>query len=63
MDAGVAAAQIIVHVRAMVEAEEDLATFLAELPQSQPGLRVETKGLAKANAVPFSEDSAPDTKG
>lgn len=99
VDAGLAAAQIIVQVRAMVdsgrygqlratvghvrtspglpsvvpdlaeitvdlrnpdddlmaEAEADFATFLAELPQSQPGLRVETKRMAKTSAVPFNE--------
>ncbi|MGX5716816.1 M20 family metallo-hydrolase [Arthrobacter sp. MAHUQ-56] len=100
VDAGLAAAQIIVHVRAMVnsgrygqlratvghvrtspglpsvvpdlaeitvdlrnpddalmaEAEADLELFLAELPQTQPGLRVETKRMAKTTAVPFSDE-------
>jgi N-carbamoyl-L-amino-acid hydrolase len=99
VDAGLAAAEIIVHLRSMVnsggygqlratvghvrtspglpsvvpdlaeitvdlrnpddslmaQAEADLATFLSELPNSQPGLRVETKRMAKTNAVPFSE--------
>lgn len=97
VDAGLAAAQIIVQVRAMVtsgrygqlratvghvrtspglpsvvpdlaeitvdlrnpddalmaQAEADFAIFLAELPATQPGLRVETKRMAKTNAVPF----------
>ncbi|MFK0002711.1 M20 family metallo-hydrolase [Paenarthrobacter sp. NPDC090522] len=99
LDAGLAAAQIIVHVRAMVnsgkygqlratvghvrtspglpsvvpdlaeitvdlrnpddalmaQAEHDLAAFLAELPSAQPGLRVETKRMAKTDAIPFNE--------
>ncbi|QOT19869.1 M20 family metallo-hydrolase [Paenarthrobacter sp. YJN-5] len=100
VDAGLAAAQIIVHARAMVnsgkygqlratvghirtapglpsvvpdlaeitvdlrnpddslmaQAEADLAEFLAELPTSQPGLRVETKRMAKTTAVPFDNN-------
>ncbi|MFP3462915.1 hypothetical protein R5O87_18940 [Arthrobacter globiformis] len=40
----------------MAEAEADLEAFLAGLPQAQPGLRVETKRMAKTNAVPFSEE-------
>ncbi|HKU35597.1 MAG TPA: M20 family metallo-hydrolase [Paenarthrobacter sp.] len=100
VDAGLAAAQIIVHVRAMVnsgrygqlratvghvrtspglpsvvpdlaeltvdlrnpddalmaQAEADLARFLSELPETQPGLRVETRRMAKTRAVPFSKE-------
>ncbi|MBP2327191.1 N-carbamoyl-L-amino-acid hydrolase [Kibdelosporangium banguiense] len=39
----------------MAAAEADLATFLATLPDAQPGLRVETKRMAKTNRVPFDE--------
>ncbi|OFI40041.1 Zn-dependent hydrolase [Arthrobacter sp. SW1] len=100
VDAGLAAAQVIVQVRAMVDsglygqlratvghvrtspglpsvvpdlaeitvdlrnpddalmakAEADLEAFLLELPHKQPGLRVETKRMAKTTAVPFSEE-------
>ncbi|MDD7833875.1 M20 family metallo-hydrolase [Paenarthrobacter sp. AB444] len=40
----------------MAKAEADLAAFLAKLADSQPGLRVEAKRMAKTNAVPFSEE-------
>ncbi|MFE5671643.1 M20 family metallo-hydrolase [Agromyces sp. NPDC056523] len=97
IDAGLAAAQVIVHVREMVDsgrygrlratvghvttspglpsvvpdraeltvdlrnpddghmaaAEADLAAFLDGLPARQPGLRVETKRMAKTRQVPF----------
>ncbi|MHA7189565.1 M20 family metallo-hydrolase [Arthrobacter sp. MDT2-16] len=100
IDAGLAAAQIIVEVRRMVDsgqygrlratvghirtspglpsvvpdlaeitvdlrnpdddfmsaAEADLEAFLEALPQTQPGLRVETKRMAKTRAVPFSPE-------
>src|SRR5699024_3318262 len=39
----------------MARAEADLAEFLEQLPQSQPGLRVETAQMARTKAVPFSE--------
>lgn len=99
VDAGLAAAQIIVHVRAMVDsgrygrlrgtvghiaaspglpsvvpdraeitvdlrnpedhhleaAERDLAAFLDTLPDTQPGLRVETQRMARTRQVPFDE--------
>ena len=98
VDAGLAAAQTIVHLRAMVDsgrygrlranvghvatspglpsvvpdraeltvdlrnpdddamarAEADLAAFLETLPAAQPGLRVETRRMAKTRHVPFS---------
>lgn len=38
----------------MARAEADLDAFLAGLPETQPGLRVETKRMAKTRAVPFS---------
>lgn len=104
VDAGLAAAQIIVEVRKMVEsgrygrlrgtvghistspglpsvvpdraeitvdlrnpedhhmeaAERDLAEFLSALPDSQPGLRVESRRMARTRAVPFS-DSVQET--
>jgi N-carbamoyl-L-amino-acid hydrolase len=104
IDAGLAAAQIVVHVREMVDsgrygrlrgtighiatspglpsvvpdraeitvdlrnpdndhmtaAETDLAAFLAALPERQPGLRVETKRMAKTRVVPF-DPGASDT--
>lgn len=100
VDAGLAAAQVIVEVRRMVDsgdygrlrgtvghihahpgipsvvpdlveltvdlrnpdeqaeerAEADLAAFLETLPQQQPGLRVETRRMARTRVVPFSED-------
>ncbi|KHL04056.1 M20 family metallo-hydrolase [Sinomonas humi] len=40
----------------MAEAEAHLEAFLAALPESQPGLRVETKRMAKTRAVPFSDE-------
>jgi N-carbamoyl-L-amino-acid hydrolase len=40
----------------MAKAEADLDAFLAELPGTQPGLRVETKRMARTRAVPFSAD-------
>lgn len=40
----------------MARAEEELARFLAELPETQPGLRVETKRMAKTASVPFAEE-------
>ena len=99
IDAGLAASQIVVHVRDMVNsgkygrlratvghmmtspglpsvvpdraeitvdlrnpddammtaAEADFAVFLTTLPELQPGLRVETKRMAKTLHVPFSE--------
>jgi N-carbamoyl-L-amino-acid hydrolase len=99
VDAGLAAAQIIVQVRAMVDsgrygrlrgtvghiaaspglssvvpdraeitvdlrnpedhhleaAERDLAAFLDTLPDTQPGLRVETQRMARTRPVPFDE--------
>src|SRR5699024_9595155 len=104
IDAGLAAAQIIVEVRKMVEsgrygrlrgtvghisnspglpsvvpdraeitvdlrnpedhhmeaAERDLAEFLSALPDSQSGLRVESRRMARTRAVPFS-DSVQET--
>ena len=39
---------------AMARAEADLAAFLAALPGDQPGLRVETRRMAKTRQVPFS---------
>lgn len=41
----------------MAAAEADLAAFLSELPglQPTPGLRVETKRMAKTSQVPFDE--------
>lgn len=38
----------------MVAAERDLAAFLETLPESQPGLAVETRRMARTNQVPFS---------
>lgn len=99
IDAGLAAAQVVVHVREMVEsgrygqlratvgritvspglpnvvpdraeltvdlrnpddahlaaAERELAGFLADLPDRQPGLRVETARMARTAHVPFDE--------
>ena len=99
VDAGLAAAQIVVKVREMVDsglygqlrgtvghistspglpsvvpdkaeltvdlrnpdealisaAERDLADFLESLPSLQPGLRVETKRMARTTQVPFDE--------
>jgi N-carbamoyl-L-amino-acid hydrolase len=40
----------------MAKAEADLEAFLAALPGTQPGLRVETKRMARTRAVPFSID-------
>lgn len=104
VDAGLAAAQIIVHVRQMVDsgrygrlratvghittspglpsvvpgraditvdlrnpedhhmeaAERDLAAFLDTLPDVQPGLRVETRQMARTTHVPF-DDGIQDT--
>lgn len=104
VDAGLAAAQVIVKVREMVDsgdygrlrgtvghmsalpglpsvvpdraeitvdlrnpedhhmeaAERDLADFLSSLPDTQPGLRVETQRMARTTQVPFS-DSVQDT--
>lgn len=37
----------------MAAAERDFAAFLTTLPQLQPGLRVETKRMAKTTQVPF----------
>ncbi|MCD2440949.1 M20 family metallo-hydrolase [Agromyces sp. SYSU K20354] len=37
----------------MAAAEADLAAFLEQLPAGQPGLRVETKRMAKTHQVPF----------
>lgn len=37
----------------MAAAERDLAAFLETLPRRQPGLRVETKRMAKTDRVPF----------
>lgn len=39
----------------MAAAEADLAAFLAALPEAQPapGLRVETRGMARTHQVPF----------
>jgi beta-ureidopropionase / N-carbamoyl-L-amino-acid hydrolase len=39
----------------MAAAEADLATFLTTLPEAQPGLRVETKRMAKTGQVLFDE--------
>lgn len=39
----------------MAAAEADLADFLAALPDAQPGLRVETRRMAKTHQVPFDE--------
>ena len=39
---------------AMARAEADLAHFLTTLPHIQPGLRVETRRMARTLAVPFS---------
>ncbi|WP_229904706.1 M20 family metallo-hydrolase [Lentzea cavernae] len=39
----------------MAEAEADLAAFLTTLPGTQPGLRVETRRMAKTTHVPFDE--------
>jgi N-carbamoyl-L-amino-acid hydrolase len=41
---------------AMARAEADLARFLTTLPELQPGLRVETRRMARTRAVPFSPD-------
>jgi N-carbamoyl-L-amino-acid hydrolase len=104
VDAGLAAAQVIVRVREMVDsgdygrlrgtvghmtaspglpsvvpdraeitvdlrnpedhhleaAERDLAAFLEALPDSQPGLRVETQRMARTRQVPF-DDGVQDT--
>ncbi|WP_173921622.1 Zn-dependent hydrolase [Agromyces sp. Marseille-P2726] len=38
----------------MAAAEADLAAFLASLPEQQPGLRVETRRMAKTARVPFA---------
>jgi N-carbamoyl-L-amino-acid hydrolase len=40
---------------AELRAEADLAAFLEELPRLQPGLRVETRRMARTRVVPFSE--------
>ncbi|WP_152346128.1 M20 family metallo-hydrolase [Brevibacterium sp. CFH 10365] len=40
----------------MARAEADLAAFLDTLPDSQPGLRVETAQMARTKAVPFAEE-------
>lgn len=40
----------------MTSAEQDLADFLGTLPDLQPGLRVETRRMAKTSCVPFDED-------
>lgn len=40
----------------MAAAEHDLAEFLAALPDTQPGLRVETKRMARTSHVPFSDE-------
>lgn len=104
VDAGLAAAQIVVHVRQMVSsgrygrlratvghiatspgmpsvvparaeltvdlrnpddqhmaaAEADLAAFLDTLPDAQPGLRVESRRMAKTHQVPF-DNTVQDT--
>lgn len=41
---------------ALARAERDLATFLATLPQEQPGLRVDTTRMARTEAVLFDEE-------
>lgn len=40
----------------MAKAEEELQRILAALPESQPGLRVEAKRMARTDAVPFSQE-------
>jgi N-carbamoyl-L-amino-acid hydrolase len=42
--------------RHMEAAERDLAAFLETLPETQPGLRVETQRMARTTQVPFDED-------
>ncbi|WP_209324497.1 M20 family metallo-hydrolase [Brevibacterium renqingii] len=39
----------------MARAEADLAAFIETLPETQPGLRIETARMARTKAVPFSE--------